>query len=289
MAEQFESLVDVTKSGTTNVTIRLDANNGNLTMGDHSTDGDVFLKDNSGQTRIHLDGGNQTIKFYTSTGALIAELGAYGNLRIGGTGGDGDIEVYRSDNRRSLHVDGEGANIWLGGNGADGDIVLFPAGAVNDNTVSGSTIHLDADAGDIILRNADAAEDFDVLSDSDPAGPGDVLVIDDERRLRRSTQAYDRRVAGVVSGAGDFRPGLVLDRHHDQADRLPVALMGKVFAKVTASPGGVRVGDLLTTSPVPGHAMRADDPMRAFGAVIGKALAPLPEGQGLVPILVSLQ
>jgi len=49
------------------------------------------------------------------------------------------------------------------------------------------------------------------------------------------------------------------------------------------------VGDLLTTSPTPGHAMRADDPGRAFGAVLGKALRPLADGQGLVPILVALQ
>jgi hypothetical protein len=51
----------------------------------------------------------------------------------------------------------------------------------------------------------------------------------------------------------------------------------------------VSVGDLLTTSDTPGHAMRVTEPGRAFGAVLGKALAPLPEGSGLVPILVTLQ
>jgi hypothetical protein len=35
--------------------------------------------------------------------------------------------------------------------------------------------------------------------------------------------------------------------------------------------------------------MRAADPLLAFGAVIGKALAPLATGRGLVPILVALQ
>jgi hypothetical protein len=35
--------------------------------------------------------------------------------------------------------------------------------------------------------------------------------------------------------------------------------------------------------------MRAVDERRAFGAVIGKALAPLAAGQALVPILVALQ
>jgi hypothetical protein len=35
--------------------------------------------------------------------------------------------------------------------------------------------------------------------------------------------------------------------------------------------------------------MRASDPLQAFGAVIGKALRPLAEGRGLIPILVALQ
>jgi hypothetical protein len=35
--------------------------------------------------------------------------------------------------------------------------------------------------------------------------------------------------------------------------------------------------------------MKAVDPATAFGAVIGKALRALDEGQGLIPILVTLQ
>jgi hypothetical protein len=40
---------------------------------------------------------------------------------------------------------------------------------------------------------------------------------------------------------------------------------------------------------MPGFAMKANDPSKAFGAVIGKALRPLREGQGMIPILVALQ
>jgi hypothetical protein len=58
---------------------------------------------------------------------------------------------------------------------------------------------------------------------------------------------------------------------------------------VDASLVPVSVGDLLTTSGTPGHAMKAGDAARAFGAVIGKALRPLSSGRGLVPILVALQ
>jgi hypothetical protein len=68
-----------------------------------------------------------------------------------------------------------------------------------------------------------------------------------------------------------------------------VALIGKVYCKVDADSGAIAVGDLLTTAATPGHAMKAADPARAFGAVIGKALAPLAKGCGLIPILVALQ
>ena len=65
--------------------------------------------------------------------------------------------------------------------------------------------------------------------------------------------------------------------------------MGKVFCKVDATYGAIEVGDLLTTSPLPGHAMRASDPLQAFGAVIGKALRPHRVGHGLIPMLIALQ
>jgi hypothetical protein len=92
----------------------------------------------------------------------------------------------------------------------------------------------------------------------------------------------------VISGAGDFRPALVLDRRPGAAGRQPVALMGKVFCRVDADAGAIRPGDLLTTSATPGHARRATDRARAFGAVLGKALSGLDRGQGVVPVLVTL-
>lgn len=142
--------------------------------------------------------------------------------------------------------------------------------------------------GDIRLTNADCAEDFDV-SGANKVEPGTVMVLGNEGVLFQSQQAYDKRVAGVISGAGDYKPGIVLDKRQSSGNRQPVALMGKVFCKVDAQFGAIEVGDLLTTSSTPGHAMKTSDPFKAFGAVIGKALRPLTEGQGLIPILVALQ
>jgi hypothetical protein len=143
--------------------------------------------------------------------------------------------------------------------------------------------------GDIRLANADCAEDFDI-DDSDSIEPGTVMVLGKEGgRLHQSRQAYDKRVAGVISGAGDYRPGIILDKQASGNNRRPIALLGKVYCKVDAQYAAIEVGDLLTTSPSPGYAMKASNHVKAFGAVIGKALRPLNEGQGLIPILIALQ
>ena len=49
--------------------------------------------------------------------------------------------------------------------------------------------------------------------------------------------AYDKRVAGVVSGAGDYKPGIVLDKQPSTHIRQPIALLGKVYCKTDASYG----------------------------------------------------
>ncbi len=136
--------------------------------------------------------------------------------------------------------------------------------------------------------NADCAEEFDV-ADGLLIEPGTVMVLDCNGALAASQRAYDKRVAGVVSGGGDYKPGIVLDKRDTGVLRQPIALLGKVFCKVDAQFGAIAVGDLLTTSPTPGHAMMTSDPHKSFGAVIGKALRALEGGQGVIPVLVALQ
>jgi hypothetical protein len=141
---------------------------------------------------------------------------------------------------------------------------------------------------DVLLAGGDCAEQFDVAP-SDEAEPGTVMVIGQDSALRQSREAYEKSVAGVVSGAGDYKPGIVLDQREPAQSRKPIALVGKVYCKVDADYSPVEVGDLLTTSPTAGHAMKAADPFKAFGAVIGKALRPLKSGKALIPILIALQ
>lgn len=138
---------------------------------------------------------------------------------------------------------------------------------------------------DILLPNADIAEDFD-YSHCSTLEPGMVAVVDAEGVLEAATQEYDTRVAGIVSGAGVHRPAIVLDHRPGERKALPIALMGKAYCYVDASFGPIRPGDLLTTSTTPGHAMKVTDKGRSFGSIIGKALQPHADGLGLIPVLV---
>jgi hypothetical protein len=150
-----------------------------------------------------------------------------------------------------------------------------------------------------ITGGADFAENFDI---STPAAageaettriePGMVVSIDPASpgRLALTTQAYDRRVAGIISGAGDVKPGMTMSQEGTLAHgQHPVALTGRVYCQVDASFGAIEPGDLLTTSSTPGHAMKVTDATKAQGAIIGKAMTGLKEGKGLVLVLVTLQ
>ncbi len=209
--------------------------------------------------------------------------GVWGHTKVaGGSGVLGTVEPGTSDVAGVTGI-GDTAGRFLGAVEVVGSASVTSALEVGGNIDVRGSIDV---RGDVRLVGADFAEGFDATAS---AVPGSVMVMDDGGGLTVSTSAYDTKVAGVVSGAGDFRPGLLLDQAGEQAGRVPIALVGKVCVFVDANFGAVCVGDLLTTSPVPGHAMKASDPARAFGAVLGKAMQPLPEGRGLIRVLVSLQ
>jgi hypothetical protein len=248
--------------------IHLDAGGGNIFAGGNDVDGDLVLRNGAGEDRIRLDAGG-------------------GNAWLGGNGADGDVVMLSSDGENRIRLDADQANMWIGGNGVDGDIVVFPS--TGDNaTLAQATIHLDGQSGDIVLQNADCAEDFDV-AEGELMNPGSVVVIGEDGRLRIGSGEYDKRVVGVVAGAGNLKPGIILGRDRTRKERLPVALMGRVYCKADTHNGPIEAGDLLTTSATPGHVMKATDPLKAFGAVVGKALTGLSCGVGLIQVLIALQ
>lgn len=143
-------------------------------------------------------------------------------------------------------------------------------------------------SGDISLENADCAEEFSI-TENVTADPGTVMVFDHNGFIKPSSFEYDKKVAGVVSGSGKYKPALILNKKDSIGNRVPIALIGKVMCKVDAEFSSIETGDLLTTSPTPGHAMKVIDPIRGFGTVIGKAIGSLETGRDEIPILVTLQ
>ncbi|MEZ4864188.1 MAG: hypothetical protein R3C14_22945 [Caldilineaceae bacterium] len=142
-----------------------------------------------------------------------------------------------------------------------------------------------------ITGGSDLAEPFTINGD-DEITPGMVVVIDphDPGQLRLTDQAYDRTVAGIVSGAGDVQPGMIMQQQGTAlSGAYPVALTGRVYVWADTSNGLIEPGDLLTTAARPGYAMKVTDYKQAQGAILGKAMSPLEEGSGLVLVLVTLQ
>jgi hypothetical protein len=179
-----------------------------------------------------------------------------------------------------LNANGTGAALFAQKAGTVGHAGYFQ-GNVQVNGNLGIT-------GQLNFGNADCAEDFNLVADA-VAEPGTVMVLGDNEAVEPCARAYDKRVAGVVSGAGKYRPGILLDQQDTGRNRAPIGLVGKVYCKVDADYGAIEIGDLLTTSTTPGHAMKVLRPQEAFGSVIGKALSPLPAGRNLIPILIALQ
>jgi len=134
----------------------------------------------------------------------------------------------------------------------------------------------------------DYAEGFDI------SGPieiesGTVVSIDPEHpgELMVCSSPYDTKVAGIVAGANGLGSGVRLGA--DGYD-LDVALAGRVYCNVDATVEAIEPGDLLTTSVIPGHAMKATEYSRAQGAILGKAMQKLEKGEkGRILVLVTLQ
>ena len=146
--------------------------------------------------------------------------------------------------------------------------------------------------GGFYSSGADFAESVAVRGKRSQYEPGDVLEIDQkaDRHLARSSHPYATLVAGIYS----TKPGLLASPHHiddesSKSSEVPLAVVGIVPCKVTAENGPIARGDLLVTSSLTGYAMKGTDRRRLVGAVVGKALEPLPAGKGVIEVLVTLQ
>lgn len=256
------------------------ANTGSVAFGvwGRSTDGDGG----------HFSGGRYGV--YGSSGGFAGRFD--GAVRIDGNSSHGKpfLQLHETEDGDYARISLQVADrpLWhVSVGGGDNSLVFY-----ND---ANSIVTSISEAGLLTTRvltitgGADIAEPFRMSEANLPKGA--VVVIDEENpgQLKLSTDAYDKRVAGIISGAGGVHPGLSLSQQGVVEGDQHVALSGRVYVQAETSTGAIKPGDLLTSSETAGHAMKVTDHTRAQGAILGKAMTGLKEGKGLVLVLVTLQ
>jgi hypothetical protein len=302
-------------------------NAGTVGIGTNAPDADLHVATSGAVHGVHVTG---AVNGVIGEGSNYGVRGEGGNYGVYGTGTSDGVRGYCASNGKGVEgesVSGVGVRALGGGAGTGfpalmavstnaSGIALFSTSTSSDanlvavNKGTGDIIKgfSGATGGDMVFRvenngktsvsvlqitgGADLSEQFDVQQAGAEIRPGLVVCIDPDNpgKLVVSAKAYDRTVAGIISGAGGVQPGMMMGQRDSAADGAhPVALTGRVYVWADASHGPIQPGDLLTTSDVPGHAMKVTDYERSRGATLGKAMTRLAEGSGLVLMLVQPQ
>ncbi|MCF8347331.1 MAG: hypothetical protein K9G61_00840 [Bacteroidales bacterium] len=225
----------------------------------------------------------------TGSGKFLKVFGPNGGNEEWSLDNEGLMQFYNSDGNKTIEIDPSES-----GTADAGQMRFYSADGLT------TTIEIDgAYSGDgriitnelQITGGSDLSEFFE-LTDYGVIEKGMVVSIDENNpgQLRITTTAFDKKVAGIVSGANEINPGLIMSQKGTIADgEHLIALSGRVYCMADASITPIEIGDMLTTSNVAGHAMKVTNYNKAQGAIIGKAMTSLESGKGLVLVLVSLQ
>jgi len=194
-----------------------------------------------------------------------------------------DVEVHLDDDD-----DNPGASFAIY-NGEDS--MVFQVDEDGNMTASGSKAGYVVDIARNVGPQPLYAGDVVVIVGFSSPLLGQIPVME----VRKAEGAYLTGVGGVVNqryvpGEGGGFEDLAEGEGVAPAQHLSVVTLGAFQTiRVDASYGPIQPGDLLVSSPTPGHAMKAVDRLQAIGAIVGKALGSLDEGVGLIPVLIMLQ
>ncbi len=126
--------------------------------------------------------------------------------------------------------------------------------------------------GDCLTGGADIAEYYG--SNDQTIEPGDIVVAtpgaidvgsNSKAYVNKSDSSYQGSMIGIVSTNPYDSFG---KNFNNNEHSFPVALIGRIPVKVSLENGPIKAGDLLTSSKIPGVAMRATK----TGPIVGKAL-----------------
>src|SRR5258708_7392460 len=178
----------------------------------------------------------------------------------------GDVWIGSSSNPNGLQVKGTGMSPFAG--------PLTVTGTITATTV---------------YANYQDVAEWVPAAESMPAGTVVVISNDTNNTVTASTRSYDTGVAGVVSA----NPGLLLGVA--SASKGKIATTGRVRVRVDARKQPIPIGDLLVTirrppvpiNSTPPHLSRAQ--LHPPPTLLGKGLEPLPNGEGDILVLLSLQ
>jgi len=272
-------------------TLYLNNDGGYICLAGNSQYGRVGIGTTSPGHRLEVQGngstGDPAVHISNTEGgglSVVTEADEEPAVYIRNNGDEYGLEVYSTDHTaaRIINMGGTALMAYAHSNTYP-TVSLHQTGDGKALSVTGS-----ASVDVLYIEGADIAERFPT---SEEVVPGMVVAIDPDHpgKLCLARGAYNRRVAGVVSGANDFPAGAVLGNLPGEEDAPAVALSGRVWVHCDATKQPIAPGDLLTTAASPGYAMKATDHRKAQGAVLGKAMTALEKGRGLVLVLVSLQ
>jgi len=238
-----------------------------------NTDADLFFYAGASQNWIYrfeimtrASGTTPDIKFNISTPASptycrfqvddAETANTFANNTCNGAGVGGSTLMAASD---TMYVSGSIDNGSTAGN-------VSLQWAQNTSSTQTLTVYRGSFMEAFRVQGADLAEFYN--TDDPTIKPGDVVALDPAKAagVKKTEKAYDPNTLGIVS----TKPGLAIG---DQANNsggkpVPVALSGRVPVKVTLENGEINPGDYLTSSSIPGVAMKATK----AGVIVGQAL-----------------